>query len=83
MQDADRDMITWEYHAHARKAAYAVAGEAVSVALLPNSDVLRMLHDEGACFLCRALSSAQSWGRPCLSAQLPRCVRWRSILKLC
>ena len=47
MQDADRDMITWQYHAHARKAAYAISGDAVSVALLPNSDVLRMLQDEG------------------------------------
>lgn len=46
-QDADRDMISWQYHAHARKPAYAVSGDAVSVALLPNSDVLRMLQDEG------------------------------------
>jgi hypothetical protein len=54
-QDADRDMISWQYHAHARKAAYAVSGDAVSVALLPNSEVLRMLQDEGP-LLITALS---------------------------
>ena len=47
-QDPDRDMISWHYHAHARKAAYAVSGDTVRLALLPNAPVLRPLQDEGA-----------------------------------
>jgi hypothetical protein len=47
-QDPDRDMIAWHYHAHARKAAYAVSGDVVRLALVPNAEVLRPLKDEGA-----------------------------------
>lgn len=47
IQSADRDMIGWQYPAHARRTAYALSADAVNAVILPNTDILRELWDEG------------------------------------
>ena len=62
-QNAERDLLSWQYPTFAQEGAYALAGSVAKHALLPNAASLRHLDFEGmvqpiCCLLCYKLPLA-------------------------